>query len=816
MRPHRYFVTGMCALVLAITMPAHAQEAPAARAPSAAGAPAEPAKAEVLSLSKLAEQSGQTTRLSEQATLLAQPAAELEALKPELAAIQEKVDKLSRQTRRQLDGQPGVEQVRATHTEWMYLREQLLSKQKIVLARTTELETAINQLQQQETQWDQIKSQVNTAAVPAEAKKLYGKAIGDIQAAQKTLTASLKGVLSQADDWQSMLDTADNTLLQLKQYESSQRAELLTTMEPPLWTLSLADFEPNDGTRQALRQRLSLIAYYLGQNVHANVGLSAATLTLIVFLWRLRARPDTFTALREGEKLRLALLDRPHSTALAFTAALGLLIYQHPPQMLTNLLALMLLAPVIRIGLPQMPAQLRPLAWLISILFVINNLEGIAEALPALERLWIVGSAAASGVVCLHLLRQLSHQQQSQQTSWKALRATLVLSLVLSLVAMVCGIVGAAALAEFLVTGLTNAAYAGICTAVVTGIASDFACTMLYLPAATRSHLVRHNRSMLTRNIQWTVRALGVIVWLSFSLDQFLIRDDLWSMVSALLGFSLTVGNISVSLGDALAIVITLWLTFKLSKFLQFVFKEDIAPRANLGRGVPDAISTLMHYAIVILGFIIAISAAGIDMSKLAIMAGALGVGIGIGLQDVVNNFTSGLILLFERHIKPGDIIQCSALNGRVMHIGLRSSIVRTFDGAEVIVPNGLLVSAQVINWTHSDQQRRITIPVGVSYGSEPARVIETLMQVAKADLDVLTDPEPSAFFVRFGPSSMDFELRAWVSTGEILNEVTSRLCVEVAEAFKEKGIEIPFPQQDMHLRSLPPEFVQQFNAPRA
>ena len=205
-----------------------------------------------------------------------------------------------------------------------------------------------------------------------------------------------------------------------------------------------------------------------------------------------------------------------------------------------------------------------------------------------------------------------------------------------------------------------------------------------------------------------------------------------------------------------------------------------------------------------------AISMAGIDMSKLSIMIGALGVGIGIGLQDVVNNFTSGLILLFEQKIKQADIIQCSNINGKVTYIGMRCSVVRTFDGAEVIVPNGQLVSAQVINWTHSDQERRITIPIGVAYGTDPQLAINTLLTVAKETNDVLDNPAPLAFFLRFGASSMDFELRAWVNNGEIINEVNSRLCVAIYNRFNEIGISIPFPQQDIYVRSLPEGFGNQ------
>jgi potassium efflux system protein len=211
-----------------------------------------------------------------------------------------------------------------------------------------------------------------------------------------------------------------------------------------------------------------------------------------------------------------------------------------------------------------------------------------------------------------------------------------------------------------------------------------------------------------------------------------------------------------------------------------------------------------MQYCIVLIGFIAAISMTGMDLSKLAIMVGALGVGIGIGLQDVVNNFTSGLILLFEQNIKQADTIQCGTINGQVMHIGMRCSIIRTSDGAEVIVPNGKLASDQVINWTRSSQERRITVPLSTTQHTDPNIVIDTLLRVAKNDKDIIDEPPATALLLGFGAGTMNFELRAWVNNSDSIGEVNSRLCGAIAQAFTVTGITIPFPQQDVYIKQVP------------
>jgi small-conductance mechanosensitive channel len=222
--------------------------------------------------------------------------------------------------------------------------------------------------------------------------------------------------------------------------------------------------------------------------------------------------------------------------------------------------------------------------------------------------------------------------------------------------------------------------------------------------------------------------------------------------------------------------------------------------RVQTARGVPYAISGLVRYSLIFLGFFVALSAAGIELSKLTIIAGGLGVGVGFGLQNVVNNFASGLILLFERPIQVGDVVQLAGIWGTVKRIGIRASVIRTFDGAEVIVPNGVLISENVTNWTLSDDRRRIELDVGVAYGTPAQRVIELLVGVAKANPRVIADPEPQAYFVNFGDSALDFKLRVWIESYHQGFSIQSELAVAVQEALDQAGIGVPFPQRDVHI----------------
>ena len=219
---------------------------------------------------------------------------------------------------------------------------------------------------------------------------------------------------------------------------------------------------------------------------------------------------------------------------------------------------------------------------------------------------------------------------------------------------------------------------------------------------------------------------------------------------------------------------------------------------------MPYAISTFTRYVVLFFGFLLAVAATGINLDRLAFLAGALGVGIGFGLQNVVNNFVSGLILLFERPVKIGDTVEIGGLWGDVRRIGIRSSVVRTFDGAEVIVPNGDLISQQVTNWTLSDRHRRVEVKVGVAYGTDPERVLGILREVADAHPDVLGMPEPQTLFEGFGDSSLDFRLRVWIRDFERGLPVRSELSVALNAALAAAGITIPFPQRDLHVIDVP------------
>ncbi len=270
----------------------------------------------------------------------------------------------------------------------------------------------------------------------------------------------------------------------------------------------------------------------------------------------------------------------------------------------------------------------------------------------------------------------------------------------------------------------------------------------------------------------------------------------------ALVGFR--VGGVVLSLSDILLAIVSFVAILAGTRLLQGALQRGPLAHSRMDAGVQNSLFTLFGYAGLVFAAATALSIAGVDLSNLALIAGALSVGIGFGLQSVVNNFVSGLILLFERPIKVGDWIVTNSGEGIVKKISVRSTEVETFDRSSIIIPNAELVASTVTNWTHKNNMGRVRIPVGVAYGSDPALVREILLTCAEENPLVVRFPEPFVSWEAFGASSLDFDLRCFLGDIGKGLQVRTELHFAIFKAFKENGIEFPYPQQDIHLRSWP------------
>jgi small-conductance mechanosensitive channel len=278
------------------------------------------------------------------------------------------------------------------------------------------------------------------------------------------------------------------------------------------------------------------------------------------------------------------------------------------------------------------------------------------------------------------------------------------------------------------------------------------------------------------------------------------IRDVVLSFVSTPL---VKIGSMQLSLRTLLYVLVFGILLIYASRKLTNLLADRVLAKRNIDIGVRQATATILRYLMIAAGFVILFQTAGIDLTALNVLAGAVGIGVGFGLQNVANNFISGLIILFERPIKVGDRIEVGDVEGDVVHIKARSTTVVTNDNIAIIIPNSSFITQNVVNWSHTGRQVRFKVPVSVSYDSDVHLVEKLLLEVAAENPDVLQDPPPAVRFLEFGDSGLVFELRAWSSS--LVHRkglLISRLNFSILEKFRAHNIEIPYPQRDVHIRS--------------
>lgn len=456
-------------------------------------------------------------------------------------------------------------------------------------------------------------------------------------------------------------------------------------------------------------------------------------------------------------------------------------------------------------GLLNTPRKIFMVYFLAS-LFILSMILQIISLPQPLYRLYLAGVCLFS-IPVLSLLAAINRRNKQGRITVYGL--SLRMGAVVLSVALVAQLAGYAMLASRLVESSVQTVFLGLFAAMAVRLGQGGIAFIFNLAAVRRQRFFHTFGDELIRKLKGLLKLLVILYALVFLLEVWGVYDTLGQAWSAILAFQFTFGEVTVTMHMLVLAVVVLYGSIVLSWVLLGLLESEVFPRQGVERGVGDAIKKLLHYSLVFIGFLLAIGAAGVELKHFAVLAGAFGIGIGFGLQNIVNNFVSGLILLFERPVKVGDVIVLSGQWGNVRKIGLRSTVVETFDLAEIIVPNSQLISEQVTNWTLSSNMARLVFPVGVAYGSDLAEVLKILLEVAEANDMVMSHPLPSPVFTGFGDSCLDFELRVWIGDPNKLIAARSDLGMAIDHRFREAGIEIPFPQRDLHLRSVDPVVAQ-------
>lgn len=279
--------------------------------------------------------------------------------------------------------------------------------------------------------------------------------------------------------------------------------------------------------------------------------------------------------------------------------------------------------------------------------------------------------------------------------------------------------------------------------------------------------------------------------------------ESIYEVIHDLFQFTLfEINQTPVTLLSILMFVLFITLFFIGSRLISKVLRKNVLPRFQLEENTRFLMLRITHYVIMITGTVVSFQFVGIDLSGLAVIFGLLSVGIGFGLQNVTSNFVAGLILLFERPIRIGDRITVGETEGDVTAINFRSTTIKSLNNITIIVPNSEFIANQVINWSHGDPKIRLDIEVGVSYNSDLEAVLQALHEVAEEQKEILRKPEPDVLLSSFGDSAWNMLLRVWIAHPNRHHKIRSEINCAIVNKFRDKNIEIPFPQRDLHVRS--------------
>jgi small-conductance mechanosensitive channel len=635
-----------------------------------------------------------------------------------------------------------------------------------------------------------VRTRMNALATELESTRQPLLRRLDVVVAADVRVGELQNLLR---DLQGQLDAARLT----------EQERPLAITAPPLWRLPDSLRPPFETARQNSRSLFEGGRDYL-EGRPAEAG--AAVLLLAIILAAVIQLRRSILARGESEADEL-LTHRPWATALLVWAVVApLLVLPDMPlglAVLRGVLVVLLLwrlVPLLVTRGESRPVQgllLLSAAFLGQIIFFGDDWYGRT-------------ATVLLGLLALLLFRELARQSRAEAGGRalfrRAIHAASRAAPFAILVGLGAEVVGARALGQQAIGGIVFLTLA-LCTL----LAADITLRSV-LDAWVRGPGARWFRGV--RNWPGLVEAWGrrlirllLLVALVSGLPTILpVLEPLWRAVGAALAAPLSIGNVDLSIGDVLWFFVGIAIALGVARFVRFVLDEDVLPRMPLATGAASAASRLVYYALVVAGIMFALAASGVELAKLTIVISALGVGIGFGLQNVVNNFVSGLILAFERPVREGDQVTLGQITGRVEVIGLRATRIRTAEGAEVIVPNATLISGEVTNWTLSDRARRIEIAIGVDYDSDPAEVQQLLLDALRDLPGVAATPAPTTVFRGFGPSSLDFSLLFWTQDLDDKLSVESEARTRVLNGLRSAGIDIPFPRMDLRLRDgVPP-----------
>jgi small-conductance mechanosensitive channel len=789
-------------LLLLVVLGVGAQEAPVVEPAPAATPTPSPTP---IPAAEISNQAASTAAMLRAASKTDDLLPELEAIEGEFEKEREHLDTLSAETARRLEIDGPASVLEETEKTWKRIEARIDAWQNALKNRAEAIDLLLLQISEQRAIWQLTLSSVAAEELPPEVRQEVVDSLKTIDDTERSVRSSRDAVLTLQSRISRSKSVVAETLAVQRAEILNRRRGIVGRDSPMLWNAFFVpgvDGGPSEQVSAMWQRNSQSVREYAAENSSKLIRHLAFVVALAFGLTLLRRKAELWAQQDRSLDRTVRVLDRPVSASLIITVLFGDFLHPRAPSAWLDVLGLVLLFAMLRVLPSMVPKVLQPMAYLLALLYFLEQATRLAPDGNLIDRLLLLALSLTASATCWWVDRKLADRRLIEPDGWRlATRFGNRFALAAFVVGSLANIFGSVGFATLVTEGTLTSVFTAILIWVAVVLLRAVVRVVLLTQTAKKLGIVRLHADAVRTTIFKTITWAAVLAWVIYTLENLDLIDQVASWLSRSLGTEISFGEFTWVPGTVVLFILVVWLSFKLSQLIRFGLETDFLPRLDLPRGVPGAISKVTHYVVIVVGIMIAATAAGLDFSRINLIIGALGVGIGFGLQTVVNNFVSGLILLFERPVRVGDRVEVSQLSGVVTDIGMRASVVRTWQGAEVIVPNANLISSEVINWTLSDESHRIEIPIGVAYGTDPQTVIDLMVAVAQGHPEVSRDPEPMTLFLGFGESSLDFELRAW--TGPDYLKVASELRVALCDALADAGIQIPFPQRDLHLRTV-------------
>jgi potassium efflux system protein len=718
-----------------------------------------------------------------------------ETIDRDLPRLTNEINARIEETAQRVKGATSLDTIKGFESDWRSLTENLPEWEDSLNVRAKNLEDDLRRIDELNEKWQRTLGKLKTIVAPPEVMARIQEIIHASTQIRRLIVAQQSHVIALQNRVAEQQSRVEEALKTIRAKRRALVGQLLTQDSPPIWGAALwGQADALSGVRESLAAQFETLKKFVSRNNGRLILHLLIFIALAGFLFYLRRKALPQSEAGSDSKSAAVIFHLPISTALVLAILFSSRIYPQTPQILRAIFGAVALVPTVIILRKLVERSLYPLLYSLFVLYFVDQLRVIAEPAPALARpLFLAEMLCAFLFFCwfylTRFLRKASPGEGQTGQGGRAVRVASILVLPFFAAAFLLNAFGYVNLARLIGDAVLRSAYAAVIFYAVVRILDGLVVLLLKTRRLNRLKMVSEYAATIQGKARKFIRWVVFALWLLLSLEAFTVRRPLFRAAKAALTAKLTLGSLNISAGDALLFFAVVWAAFLLSRFIRFALEEDVYPRLTLEHGIPYAISTIVNYLILLLGFFFAVSAAGFDLTRITVLVGAFGVGIGFGLQNIFNNFISGLILLFERPVNIGDEIKIGESSGVVRRIGIRASRIRQWDNSEIIVPNSKLISETVKNGSFALQQRGIEIPVSVAHGADVSVVINLLTDVARANPLVAEKPAPQVILSEIVSPSLNFKLRVWTSHAGEGIRLTGELAVAISQRLAENNV---------------------------